>query len=102
MYRFCSLWTREVGEYSDRLLGAAMAAAWFNKFPPFEVRLKLAAYGILLGLAPLLCVLGHWRVINFKRDVAWVSMTDNKLYRAIADMWNRFLERLVISKKSTS
>jgi len=99
---------REVGKFcrsceSKRrmiglVFGADVMVVWCVAYPPFEVSLKMTGYGILLGLTPLLCVFGRWRVHNFKRDVEWVSVTDNNLYRGIADRWNGFLERLALKR----
>ena len=98
---------REVGKFcrscesKRRILAAFVAAAlavvWFGAYSPFEVGLGMTACGILLSLSPLLYVFGRWRILNFKRDVAWVSVKDNELYRALADRWNRFLKRLALS-----
>ncbi len=98
---------REVGKFcrscesKRRILGAfvgaALAVVWFGSYSPFDVELRMTACGILLSLGPLLYVFGRWRILNFKRDVAWVSVKDNTLYRAVADRWNRFLKRLFLS-----
>ena len=98
---------REVGKFcrscelKRRLIagaiGAALAMVWFGSYSSFDVGLGMTACGILLSFGPLLYVLGRWRFLNFKRDVAWVSVKDNELYRAIADRWNHFLKRLFLS-----
>jgi hypothetical protein len=88
-------------ERKRRLMAVAVGFVivwyWYREFPPSEVGLKLTAYGILLGLAPFLGVITRWRIVNFKRDLEWVSMTDNRLYRGIAARWNRFLGRMALS-----
>lgn len=77
------------------MMGGALLAGWFHFSPP-NVKTRLTICGDVLGASPLLAVYGRWRVINFKRDVAWVSATDNNLFRAVAGKWNRFLEALVL------
>ena len=77
--------------------GAVLIRIWCWEFPPAAVGVKMTAYGILLALVPLLVVVCRWRIVNFKRDLEWVSVTDNKLYRTIAARWNRFLGRLALS-----
>jgi hypothetical protein len=79
------------------VLGLVLIKAWSLKFPPAEVSMRMTMSGALLGFVPYLAVVCRWRVVNFMWDLDWVSMTDNKLYRAIAARWNRFLGRMALS-----
>jgi hypothetical protein len=78
-------------------LAVPIAYAWFTENPADGASWKINGYGVLLTLAPLLYVFWRWKIIHFKRDLEWVSATDNNLYRAIAARWNRLLSRLALS-----
>jgi hypothetical protein len=78
-------------------LAVLIAYAWFTENPADGAPWKRNVYGVLLALAPSLYVFCRWKIIHFKRDLEWVSATDNNLYRAIAARWNRFLTRLALS-----
>jgi hypothetical protein len=77
--------------------GGVVISAWCSAYPPHNFGVKTTFHGILLALLPILGVLCRWRLVNFKRDLEWVSLTDNKLYRLFAAKWNRLLGRLVLS-----
>jgi hypothetical protein len=79
------------------MLAVPIAYAWFTEDPADAASWTTNLYGVLLTLTPLLYVFCRWKVIHFKRDLEWVSGTDNNLYRAIAAKWNRLLARLALS-----
>ncbi len=49
MYRFCSVWTRKVGQYSDRLLASYGLRTYLQAFTPLS-----DSYGSLAGVMALL------------------------------------------------
>lgn len=98
-YRARSRWCRSC-EIMRRVvavvIGGAILAGWFYKFPPQQVTHRWSGYGLMLAAAPLLCLFLRWRVMRFKQRTHWLSWTNNDVFRAVASAWNRFLERFLI------
>jgi len=76
------------------LLGGAILAGWFYKFPPQEVTHRWSGYGLLLASVPFVFLVCRWSVIQFKRRNRWVTWRDNEVSRALARRWNRIVRKL--------
>jgi len=88
-------------EWKRRVLALAaawpIAGEWFSTLEWSSSEPWQNMLGIVLSASPLLGVLLRWRWLLFKRKYAWVSRTDNDIYRAIAARWNAFLERIAMN-----
>jgi len=88
-------------EWKRRILAViaawAIARVWFSHLQWSRAEPWQNAVGVALSASLLLGVLLRWGYLLFKRKYSWVTWRDNDIYRAIAERWNGFLERLVMN-----
>ncbi len=90
--RYRNLWRMII---APELVGGAILAAWFYKFPPQKVTHEWTGYGLLLASAPFVFLLCRW-VLRFKRRNHWRTWRDNDVFHAVAQWWEPDLRKFLI------
>jgi hypothetical protein len=90
--RSCEIMRRVVAV----VIGGAILTGWYFRFELRQWRQPQQSYGALFALAPFVFLVCRWAVMQFKRRNHWYSFRDNDVFRAVANAWNRFLERFEI------
>ena len=78
------------------LVGGAILAGWFYKFPPQHVTHEWTGYGLLVAAMPFVFLVCRWAVIQFKRRNRWVTWRNNDVFRALGRWWNGIVRKFLI------